>query len=78
MELVLSNGFYELNMDEMELLDGGSTKIAAGVCTIAAGACFIVSGVAAWCGNEKLAAGAGVAGGVCGTAAGVCALFPAP
>ena len=37
--------------------DGGSTKVTAAVFTIAAGCCFIVSGIAAFCGNDKLAAG---------------------
>lgn len=78
MELRLNNGFEEMTMSEVFGLDGGSTKIAAGVCTIAAGACFVVSGVAGWFGNDKLAAGAGIAGGLCGTAAGICAVIPAP
>lgn len=78
MELALNNGFCELSSDELELVDGGSTKVAAAVFTIAAGCCFIVSGIAAFCGNDKLAAGAGIAGGACGVIAGCCALAPAP
>ncbi len=78
MELALNNGFFELSSDELELVEGGSAKVAAAIFTIAAGACFVVSGVAALCGNDKVAAVAGIAGGTCGIIAGCCALAPAP
>lgn len=78
MELDFKNSFEEMSQDEIEIVDGGSTKIAAGICTIGAGVCFIVSGVASWTGHDKVAAAAGVAGGACGTAAGVLAVIPAP
>ena len=74
----LSSGFCEMSLDEEVLIEGGSTKVAAGICTIGAGVCFVVSGIAAWTGHDKVAAGAGIVGGLCGTAAGVLALIPAP
>jgi hypothetical protein len=48
MEMVLNNGFYELNLDEMDLVDGGRNWVATIAGTICGGA-TIVGGVAALC-----------------------------
>lgn len=73
------NTEFDIMLDEeMMLVEGGSTKVAAGICTIGAGLCFIVSGGASLAGNNDLAAKAGIVGGACGVAAGVLSCIPAP
>lgn len=45
MDMVLNNGFYELNIEEMEVIDGGRNWLATIAGTIA-GTAAIVGGVA--------------------------------
>lgn len=73
-----SLGFEPLSHDEMMDIDGGSTKVVAGVAAIVTGVCAIGAGVAAICGAPKVAAVFGIVGGAARIVSGVCALIPAP
>jgi hypothetical protein len=61
MPVVGTFDIVELNFDELNLVDGGSSTAQA-LRDFAAGAA-IVGGVAAWCGAEPVAIGAAIAGG---------------
>lgn len=70
MELVLSNEFCELSMDEMELFDGGRNWLATIAGTVC-GVATVVAGVAAFCTPEptmatKVGGAATVVAGVSG------------
>lgn len=55
MDMVLNNGFYELNIEEMEVIDGGRNWLAT-IAGIIAGTAAIVGGVAGLCVPEPTTA----------------------
>ena len=61
MNMILSNGFYELNVHEMELVDGGVDWNLVGATVSTAGGAYI---------GAKIGGAVGTAGGPVGTVVG--------
>lgn len=76
MDKNVNSELSEISMEEILLIEGGSTKVAAAVFTIGAGVCFVASGVCSLTGDDDAAAKWGIAGGTCGAIAGACTLAP--
>ena len=76
--MIYTESLVTMDQNELENTNGGSTKIAAGICGIVSGVLCIGAGVSSLFGWNKASAWFTIGSGGCATAAGILALIPSP
>lgn len=76
--MIYSNTFDVMTQTELESVEGGSTKIAAGICGIISGVLCVGAGASSLLGWNRVSGWLTIGSGAFATVAGGLALFPAP